>query len=287
MTLIIILITLALQKYFGLREKIHQFGLFDKYLDFIKPILEKLGMSSGYLLIIGILAPILILVVLLSLLFNHFWILYLIFGILILLYCLNARDLKAQLSNYFVAFANKQMLEAQQEADKFLEDSSVRSRKDMNRMVTAEIFVKSQMEVFSLLFWFILLGPFGAALYHITYVLHQYARTDRHNLASSVVEINSLLEILDWIPIRLVSFTYALIGHFAPVFNLLLEKLWAGPSENKNLIIDSGLIALDLHPGDATHSDITESYSALGLVNRGLWTWIIILAVLEITAWFF
>lgn len=287
MTLIIILITLALQKYFGLRDKIHRFGLFERYIDFITPVLEKLGMSSGYLRITGIMAPILIIVGLLNLLFMHVWFFYLLFSILILLYCFNARDLKAQLSPYFVAFANKQLEEAQQEANKFLEVDAIRSRMDMSREITREIFIKSQGEVFSLLFWFMVLGPFGAVLYHLTYILLHHAKQNNYGLTNCLTELNTLIEILDWIPVRLVSFTFALIGHFAPVFNLLIERLPAGLSENKNLIVDSGLIALNLNPHDSSHADIAESYQALGLVNRALWTWIIILAVLEITAYFF
>lgn len=287
MTVIIILITLALQRYFGLREKIHKIGLFDRYLDAIHPSLQKLGMQSGYLRIIGIMAPILIIVALLNLLFMYFWPLYFIFSILVLLYCLNARDLKAQLSPYFQASLNQQMDVAQEEANKFLETETVRSRVDMSRQITREIFIKSQVEVFSLLFWFIALGPFGAVMYHVTYVLHLYAKQNRHQLSNIFVEVDVIQNLLDWIPVRLVSFTYALIGHFGPVFNLLIERLSAGLQENKNLIVDSGMIALSLNPVDATHADISESYQALGLVDRALWTWMIVLAVLQFTAWFF
>jgi AmpE protein len=288
MKLIILLLSLILQACFNVHSKIHRPHLFDRYVESMKPLLSKLRMSHGWTAVIGILLPIIVVVGILNIFFGFFWLLYLLFGIFVLLYCMDTEDLKFGLSGYFTAYANDQIDKARQEASKFLGDSVPEDKAALNRAVIGGIFLKSQTNIFSLIFWFAVLGPFGAVLYYAIAAINRCAERGDFGLLDTLTTSSWLKNLLDWIPVRLVTLTYALIGHFGPVFNIWLKRLATGLSENKALTVDSGLKALDLNlDTDPGYSDLATNYQALSLVTRALWTWVIFSALLLASAWFF
>lgn len=285
MKLIILLVCILLQT-FNITLFRHHYQFFDHYVALINPLLNKLGLERGWGAIIGLLVPVLIVVYVLGLLFAHVGLLYLLFGLLILMICLDVRDAKTQLTDYFSAINSENSERIQAEVEKFTKQSVGRDRSLLIRILTGAIFVQSVTNIFSVIFWFMLLGPFGAMLYYLVAAVSERVSKSEDDLSHANNAASYLKDILDWIPVRLVSFTYALIGHFAPVFTLWLQQLGNGPQANSTLLIDAGLLALDI-PKEATLTDVEENYKALSLVNRTLWTWVIVIAVLNITSWLF
>ncbi len=285
MKLIILLVCILLQT-FNITLFRQRYQFFDQYVAVINPLLNKLGLERGWGAIIGLLVPILIVVYVLNLLFAHVGLLYLLFGLLILMICLDVRDVKLQLTDYFSAVNSESSERIQAEVEKFSKQSVGRDKNVLIRILTGTIFVQSLTNIFSVIFWFMLLGPFGALLYYLVAALSERTSKAEVELDYADNAAGYLKDILDWIPVRLVSFTYALIGHFAPVVTLWLQQLGNGPQANSTLLIDAGLLALDI-PKESTLTDVEENYKAISLVNRTLWTWVIVIAVLSITSWLF
>lgn len=283
MKFIILLVSLLLQSFLSLNINKHKSHLLSRYAATMRPLLTKLNADRGWGAFVGLLVPVLIVILILNLLFSHLGILYFLYGVFILLLCLDIQDMKKELADYFSAMSNEDLVSAQVEAEKFLGHSVHQAKSEMSRTVTEAIFTKSLANIFAVIFWFILLGPFGAVLYYATVAIANHACRPEFGYPETYFAADYFKEILDWLPVRFVTLTYALIGHFGPVFNLWIDRLGGGLSENRQFIIDAGLTALhvDLEPSPAT---VVENQQALNLTTRTLWTWIIIIGVLTLTS---
>ncbi|MBA2654170.1 MAG: regulatory signaling modulator protein AmpE [Gammaproteobacteria bacterium] len=284
MKFIILLICLLLQAIFHVSIKRGKYHLLEHYASGMKPFLTKINANHGWVALISLMLPILILVLILNALFSHVGILYFIYAAIVLLFCLDIRDMKKQLGDYFVAITNENLVKAQIEAEQFVSHSVHQNKSEMTRAVTESIFIKALTNIFSVIFWFMLLGPFGAVLYYLATTLTKLACNPEFSYTDTYFAAEYIKELFDWLPVRVLTLTFALIGHFGPVFTLWIDRLGAGLSDNRQLLIDAGLTALnaDLEP---TQASATENNQALSLVNRTLWTWTIVIGVLTITSW--
>ena len=284
MKLIILLICIALQSFLKFPQQKERFYYFDHYFLSIKPLLTRFNLNGGVNTIIGVLLPGLLFIYILYLLLGHISLLYFIYATLVLLVCLNVHDMKSQLGDYFAAVTRQNMVQAQVQAENFIHHTVAQERAKMIRAVTEAILIRSLTDIFSVIFWFFLLGPFGATLYYLIAALAERAFNPNFELHSTYQRADYLKAILDWIPVRLVTLTYALTGHFGPVFNLWVLRLGAGLSDNRQFLVDCGLssIQTDFNP---THTDLAENELALGLVVRTLWTWIIVIAIVKLFSW--
>lgn len=285
MLLFILLVCLAIQTYFDIHPK--KDYLFTRYIHDMKSFLDKVNLTEGWGVLIGLMLPILIGIAILNLLFIYVWLFYLIFGIIVLLFCLDTRDLKLRLAEYFAAAQNNNLEKAQVEAAKFVNHPVSQDRVEISRAVTQQIFLTSLTHIFSVIFWFFILGPFGAVLYSLTAAIYNQAERGEDGLTHTLHVAEVLKNILDWIPVRLVVLTYALIGHFGPVSSIWIQRLGSGLNESRQFIIDAGITALNIDLLEPLHSDLTENYQALNLTTRALWTWVIVIAVLTIAVYFF
>mgnify|MGYP003575614550 CR=1 FL=1 len=78
------------------------------------------------------------------------------------------------------------------------------------------VFRSALRRWFGVLFWFVLLGPFGALLYRLTAVAAEDAVADQLP-AGTVSGARTLLAVLDWPAAQLLTFSLALVGNFDAV----------------------------------------------------------------------
>lgn len=283
MKFIVVLIGLLLQLFIR-PERINKQGAINHYLEAVQPLLVKFQMQEGWKVLVGLLAPAVILLSLLHLLFHHSLILYFIYSLFILWFCLDFRDLKVELTDYFTAFANENLVRAQVEAEQFTMKALGQNKEEITRAVTERLFAQSLTQIFSIIFWFMLLGPFGAAVYFIVATISEKAQKNDLGLYDLLM-VEYVKGILDWVPVRLVAFTFALISHFAPIMNIWLEHLGSGVAENSLLLVESGLSALNCDSPDV-HSNVMENHQAIKLIARAVWTWVIVIGVFTLLSLF-
>ncbi|HSW93612.1 MAG TPA: regulatory signaling modulator protein AmpE [Gammaproteobacteria bacterium] len=118
------------------------------------------------------------------------------------------------------------------------------------------IFVAANERIFSVVFWFVVLGPMGAVFYRSTALMNPTSPLGLSQLAKTIQQW------LDWIPVRLLTFMFALGGHFTRVFSVFKKNALRGPETNEVLLTECGMAALD-----AT-SENAEEKDALALLDR-------------------
>jgi membrane protein required for beta-lactamase induction len=282
MKFLILLICLLIQAIFKGIKKNKQ-RLIDNYLMGIKPFLTSLNLIHNWRGLIGLLVPALVVILILNYLLIHARLLYFLYSLFILWLCLDFQDVNAELRDYFTFLTDGNIEKAQREAEHFVGYPLAPNRSEITRAVTKAIFTRSLTHLFAVIFWFMLLGPFGAVLYALTAAItanSQQPVCDFHDFRVAAAYFKN---ILDWIPVRFVIFTFALISHFGPVFNFWLERLGADLSENKQVLVDGGLVALNLELSPA--NGIIENQQALKLISHTLWTWVIVILILTFVSW--
>lgn len=278
MSLIIILICIAVQRYLD-PSFFRKENWLARYAQGLNNLFYKIHLKNSVWNILFLILPIVIVVAAISyLLYDHFYnLFYFIFNIFILFLCLDARNMHRQLSPYFVAHENNDHQSIYHYATEFMGCSPSEDRVNLIREVTRTIFVKAELYVFSVLFWYILLGPTGAVLYAL---LRYLANSAVYKAASEY-----LLALMDYIPVRLTALAYALVGHFAFCLSHCKQLFLSGIRSTRELTWAAGIAALELEPSDVSLADIEENKLALDLVDRAIVLWLLVIALLTIAAW--
>ena len=130
----------------------------------------------------------------------------------------------------------------------------------------------------AVLFWFVCAGPAGAVLY----CMMREAFDDRNGLVTlkETASIKRWLHVLDWIPARVCSAGYLLIGDFTRSSGIWLGYLLDFKSPAKNLVCD---IAQAAETVEMQHDNkILEPVCMLKLAKRNILFFLAMVAVLTL-----
>lgn len=276
--LIVILICLGLQRYLGIHISLADFDWFKPYHGLLKSTLAKSDLFKGYVGIAVVVLPLMLVVALVDYLLNDwiFSVLDLAFGVLVLMYCMDARDLKQRLSGYLGGEEGKKA-DADKQVSEFLNGNVPSADQEKARGVTTAIFTQSLHQVFSVLFWYLILGTSGAVLYFAVTLISQ-----NESEFSEMQQANAMvLGVLDWVPVRLLGLSFALVGSFGSVFAAWVKALAAGIERSNEFATEFGLAAMgiDIQSGSA-NSSVDECSNAADLVFRTQVIWVVVIAVL-------
>jgi len=207
MTLIIILIAMAVEHFISVSDEMRRLGWFEYYQHWVENHLAhyKIWNGAGGV-ICTLLLPLLLVIIIDSTLRELFLPLGLLFALAVLLYTLGPKYLNAELDDYSDALEKGNKDEAEILASEFV--SSETSIKQ-EQIIFENIFVQANERLFGVLFWFIVLGPFGALLYRLA-ILLRIQQSDIHgNYADAA---RDLCDILNWPSARLLALGFALSG---------------------------------------------------------------------------
>ncbi len=141
----------------------------------------------------------------------------------------------------------------------------------------ASLIVEAYQRIFSLIFWFALFGLYGLVLYIIVERL-SVARKDEASI--------NWLGILDWLPIRLLTLTYALVGHFSALSGVVIDQWKQSYANQRDVLVESAMVAVDLTPSEAKQAVTADQLSILErLVERALWVWLVVMALFVLGQW--
>lgn len=148
---------------------------------------------------------------------------------------------------------------------------------------------------FGVLFWFLLLGPAGAVLYHFgtraASAAQDHADNDAQRMAAR------LSEFLDWIPAHLMALAIALASNFDAVAQAW--RRWHGQAQRVAWEFGAGFLGaiaragvqadVDAGDGDAGDGDDTGCCAELAdtqrLLSRVLVIWLAAAAVIVLAGW--
>lgn len=140
------------------------------------------------------------------------------------------------------------------------------------RAFSAEQFlVESYQKIFLPLFWYFVFGPIGLTLVVVVSVL------EKTFLNGSVFRV--ALQVLDWVPSRILGLTFALAGNFSGVFKLWVKHVFRGLADEEAEILSLAQEALAGSDKSLLLSDVVS------LLHRAMLIWLILIALLSISGW--
>lgn len=287
MKLIILLVVLGLERYLGVGEKLRRFSWFNAYLDRVNDILGKQSWFSGLGGAIVTILPIpliaTIVCIILSVLLGHEMhaLIWLVLSIFILLYCLGPQDLYQQVQSYAGKEAKSSSATSSEIENQLLDGASIAEP----HAVTKSIFWEANQCLFGVFFWFMILGIFGALLYRCTALLRQATNQPDSPFAAQAVSAQQIQNVLDWIPVRIFSLFFALVGQFNASFTFWLENIISGLNNTRRFISEAGLIALGSIKPEKGEAHSAEYYAALSLIDRSLIIFLAIVALFTLGSW--
>ena len=229
----------------------------------------------------------------------------LVFGIVVLFYAWGPRDLDVDV---------EAIMDARDPLTRRAAAARLWSRPgdvslDGGALVEA-VFRNALRRWFGVLFWFLLLGPFGALLYRLTALAVEDGALDaapaRHVPRETARGARTLLSLLEWPVAQLMTLALALVGNFDSVLGAWRESGGAAPKLDTRFLdaaarasVRSELAeeAADYADDEAGEgglaapvpmpvlADLPELRDAMSLVWRSLLVWLAALALLVIAGW--
>jgi len=121
--------------------------------------------------------------------------------------------------------------------------------------------------VFGVLFWYVLLGPFGAVAYALTVPLIGLWRGD----SEFHVAVGHVRWLVDWLPARLLAVSFALAGNFEEALLKWRMSVSEGEADNRAAVSEAGLGALGMVEEDTDPVYVSGAAALLKRVAL-LWT---------------
>ncbi|MES2998206.1 MAG: hypothetical protein V4700_02670 [Pseudomonadota bacterium] len=237
MTFITLLLCLSLERFLHKGNLLRRFNWFEQYVGKIHELTHRQSWAQHpYISLLLVVLPVAILVAIiygLSTLFVYGLLAFLI-GAFILFYCLGPMNIYD------------------------------------TEKVHQPIFWQANETLFSVIFWFALLGPIAAVVYRLV-ERSAHIHTSYPALGKAADQVRS---IFDWLPIRVFSIFCALAGNFVRTSQFCLDFLLRDLSFNREFLEKSGRIALGL---EETAELAPENYTqALKLIDRSLILFLIV-----------
>jgi len=288
MKLIILLVVLGLERYFNVGSKLKRFCWFDSYLNRVHDMLGKQSWFNGLVGAILTLIPIPIVVTLVACLFSRLFhemhgLVWVILSVVVLLYCLGPNDMYRQVCAYIDGQGKGPRETIGDIEDQMLDGASMSE----SHAMTKSIFWQANQSLFGVLFWFILFGMFGALFYRCTVLLRQASSKENSPFANQYGAAQQIQNILDWIPVRIFTLFFALVGQFNTSFTYWLENIVSGLANCRRFISEGGLISLGSVKAEKGSQHVEEYRAALSLIDRALIIFLAIVALFTLGSWMY
>ncbi len=283
MTLIILLCGLGLEYFLGVLDDIRQLTWFSRYSDWLenKLVQSKYWNSAGGV-ILTLTGPLFIMLLIDCGLKNLFFPLSYIFALAILLNSIGPKFLNETLNAYVTALDNDDDAQARQLAAELCTSTTAPDPVKDEQEILASILVQANQSLYAVIFWFIVLGPFGAMLYRLSAILKTKHQDIHGSYADSARHLNN---IMNWPSTRLFALGNALAGNMIDALEDWEKNEDSSFTANEAVLTASGLGALQYYPESDRVDNEDKSYwirTTQALINRTLIIWLTILGLMTI-----
>ena len=267
-------------------ESWRRFDWFSQLTDWVSHRTDSTAFRDGPFVVLAIIAPVLFAIWLVSAMLGGVWgVFEFAFGVVILTMSLGPSDPIRQTQDYIKALQSDDNEEANLHAEKILGREITEEPAVVAERVKEMLFIKVCSSILGVFFWFIVLGPVGAALFRLSCLLQRRFEGTQSGLANSILD---LYQVLMWIPARLTVLCFAVVGSFVDTMHSLrkVSDLWQRDSDG--LLFEAGLGALHVH--DCTTDkevDIESVVECLSLAKRSVLACITFIAMFIIGSWVF
>ncbi len=223
---------------------------------------------------------------------------WLLFAIIVLVWCLRYQALDHLIDVFTEASAPAASDESAQENEFTARQAAagilhreVPAGPQRAAALTEVLLVEAHERLFGVLFWFIVLGPVGAVLFRLAWLLEQHADDERPAFAEAS---RRLYGILAWLPARTLAVSYALAGSFEDAIHDWQrgeDNDPLSPEASTTVLATTGYGALTAdryaieNADDKTCLEPEAVAAAQGLVMRSLLIWGVTLVLLALAGW--
>ena len=169
---------------------------------------------------------------------------------------------------------------------------------DVARLAIEAALVASHRHVFAVLLWFVILpGPCGAALYRMSALIRErWGRNGTVERNEFSIFSKQVFGIIDWLPLRATAFAFAIVGDFEDAIYCWRTQSAQWPDGDLGIVLASGAGALGVQLGRSVvdgaevsdraelglgdPADVDFMQSAVGLVWRAAMLWMSLLFLL-------
>lgn len=265
-------------------EDWRRFDWFSQLTDWVTHKTESNSFRDGPVVVLAIIAPVIFAVWLVAAMLGGVWgVFEFAFGVAVLSMSLGPSDPIRQTKDYIKALQDGDAAEAHIHAEKLLGREADPDPVATSQYVKETLFIKVCSSILGVFFWFIVLGPVGAALFRMACLLQNRFAGTQSGFANAVLD---LYQILMWVPARLTVLCFAVVGSFVDAMHSLrqLSDLWQRNSDE--LLVETGLGALHIHDCSTDNEvNIDSIIACLSLAKRAVLASITFLAIIVIASW--
>lgn len=242
MSFLVLLLALWIEKFSALRHRVQRDGGWIRELNKLETS-ERLAKQPWLVLTILVLLPVALLALLLVVLEPvAYGLLALPVHLLVVIYSLGRGDLLGGLGPFRDAWRREDLQAAAHVAKRDLNIGADSGEQLLDR-VQAHLLWQAYQSFFAVIFWYFLLGPVAALTYRLL------ALAQEHGQNPALVErAAQLRHAFDWVPVRLLAASFALVGNFVAVSRVMLHELLNWNISAAQLINKVGLAAGEIPP---------------------------------------
>ncbi|KHK63763.1 MULTISPECIES: regulatory signaling modulator protein AmpE [Pseudomonas] len=237
MSFLVLLLAVWIEKFSALRQRIQRDGGWLGELNKLEARPRWVN-RPWLVLVVTVLLPVSLLALLLWVLEPvAYGLLALPIHLIVVIYSLGRGDLLADLGPFRDAWRREDLQAATHVAKRDLNIDADNGEQLLGR-VQGHLLWQAYQSFFAVIFWYFLLGPVAALSYRLL------ALAAEHSLNPGVAErAAQLRHAFDWVPVRLLAASFALVGNFVAVSRVMLHELLNWNISAADLIDKVGLVA--------------------------------------------
>ncbi len=242
MSFLVLLLALWVEKFSALRHRVQRDGGWIRELNKLETS-ARLAKQPWLVLTILVLFPVALLALLLVVLEPvAYGLLALPVHLLVVIYSLGRGDLLGGLGPFRDAWRREDLQAAAHVAKRDL-NICADSGEQLLESVQGHLLWQAYQSFFAVIFWYFVLGPVAALAYRLL------ALAQEHGQNPALVErAAQLRHAFDWVPVRLLAASLALVGNFVAVSRVMLHELLNWNISAAQLINRVGLAAGEIPP---------------------------------------
>lgn len=242
MSFLVLLLAVWIEKFSALRHRVQRDGGWLRELTRLEST-SRLTDRPWAVLALLVLLPVTVLgLLLLALEPVAYGLLALPVHLLVVIYSLGRGDLLGGLGPFRDAWRREDLQAAAHVAQRDL-DVCADSGEQLLQRVQGYLVWEAYQGFFAVIFWYFLLGPVAALSYRLL------ALAAEHGQSPALVErAAQLRHAFDWLPVRLLAASFALVGNFVAVSRAMLHELLNWNISAAQLIEKAGMVAGEIPP---------------------------------------
>ncbi len=240
MSFVVLLLAIVIEKFSSLRQRLQRDG------GWLRELLSmearpKFANRPWLVLAILILCPVALLALLLWVLDPvAYGLLALPVHVLVVIYSLGRGDIQAGLGPFRDAWRRGDLQAGAHVAERDI-GVSAENGEQLLEKVQSHLLWQSYQGFFAVIFWYFLLGPVAALSYRLLALAAEQGKNPE-----LVERAQQLRHAFDWVPVRLLAASFALVGNFAAVGRVMLHELLNWDISAEQLINKAGCAAAEI-----------------------------------------